>query len=267
MTLDVYFWISCLALGSLSGVLAGMFGIGGGAVMVPVLSMLFDAYALPHQHVVHLALGTSMATIIFTALSSLRAHHARGAVLWEVLGGIVPGVMLGTFLGTRLAAMVSSRALATFFGCFLIVVAAQMALNLRPKASRELPGRMGLVLGGSLIGGLSSLVAVGGGTMTVPWLTWCNVPVHKAIGTSAALGLPIAFFGTLGYLWNGYHAAGLPWGSTGYVHLPTLGCLVIASMITAPLGATLVHRLPVPVLKRFFALLLLALAARMLVHQ
>lgn len=266
LMLDVHYWAYCLALGGMAGVLAGMFGIGGGAVMVPILTMLFAAYSFPPEHVVHLALGTSMATIVFTALASLRAHQSRGAVLWQVLRDIVPGVMLGALVGTRLAAWIPARALAAFFGGFVILVAIQLALNLRPKPGRELPGRLGLAIGGAVIGGLSSLVAIGGGTMTVPWLTWCNVPIQKAIGTSAALGLPIAFFGTLGYLWNGYHVAGLPTASLGFVHLPTLACLVIASMATAPLGAWLTHRLPIAVLKRFFALLLAALAVRMIIY-
>lgn len=192
-------WLAYIALGLLAGFMAGMLGIGGGALMVPLLTMIFDAQGVPREQVLHLALGTSMATIIFTALSSLRAHHRHGAVLWETLQAFTPGVLLGTFLGSLVAARISTGGLALFFSCFTTCVAIQMTMNFKPKPHRELPGKAGLGLAGGVIGGVSALVAIGGGSLTVPYLAWCNVPVPKAIGTSAALGLPIAFFGTLGY--------------------------------------------------------------------
>lgn len=151
-----------------------------------------------------------------------------------------------------------------FFVGFMLFVAVQMLANFRPPPSRRLPGQAGLTAAGLVIGGVSSLAAIGGGALTVPFLIWCNVRPHTAIGTSAAVGLPIAVGGTLGYVWNGWGHAGLPAGSLGFVYLPALGCILAASVLTAPLGARLAHRLPVQTLKRVFAGLLVLLAGKML---
>ena len=204
MTLSL--WAAAyLALGAFSGFFAGLLGIGGGLVMVPALTMMFAAQPqFPPGEVLHLALGTSMATIIFTAVASLRTHHSHGAVLWGVFRTITPGILLGTGVGTLFASNVPTRPLAIFFAFFVSVVALQMAMNLKPKPSRELPGALGIGAVGFGIGALSSLVAIGGGALTVPFLTWCNVRVQNAIGTSAAVGLPIAIGGTLGYIFNGW---------------------------------------------------------------
>lgn len=257
-------WLTYLALGLFSGFMAGLLGVGGGAVMVPVLASLFAAQGFAPDLVLHLALGTSMATIIFTAVSSLRAHHSHGAVLWPVVRDITPGVLVGTLLGTLLASHVSSRALAVFFAAFIGYVALQMAVNFKPRPSRQLPGSLGVAAVGTGIGAVSALVAIGGGSLTVPFLTWCNVRVQQAIGTSAAVGLPIAIGGTLGYIWNGWSAAGRPQWSLGYIYLPAFACVMAASILTAPLGARLAHRLPVATLKRVFALVLVALCVKML---
>lgn len=259
-------WIlGYLALGTFAGFFAGLLGIGGGLVLVPSLAMMFSAQGLfPSGEVLHVALGTAMASIIFTALSSLRAHHNHGAVLWKVVGTITPGILLGTALGTLVASQVPTKPLGVFFTAFVCLVALQMAMNLKPKAARELPGTWGVGGVGVGIGVISSLVAIGGGALTVPFLTWCNVRVQQAIGTSAAVGLPIAIGGTAGYIFNGWHHDGLPAGSLGFVYLPAMAVLVLASMATAPYGARLTHRLPVATLKRIFAGLLVLLAAKML---
>jgi uncharacterized membrane protein YfcA len=242
-----------------------MLGIGGGLVMVPTLTMMFAAQAgFPPGEVLHLALGTSMATILFTSLSSLRAHHKHGAVLWPVVYQITPGILFGTLVGTLFAANVPAKPLALFFTVFVCFVAVQMIMNLKPKPSRELPGAGGVFAVGSGIGALSALVAIGGGSLTVPFLTWCNVRVQNAIGTSAAVGFPIAVGGSLGYIFNGWGHAELPASSLGYVYLPAFARLVPSSMLSAPLGARLAHRLPVATLKRIFAGVLIALAAKML---
>ncbi|MBN8452690.1 MAG: sulfite exporter TauE/SafE family protein [Candidatus Accumulibacter sp.] len=242
-----------------------MLGIGGGLVMVPALTMMFAAQAaFPGSEILHLALGTSMATILFTALASLRAHHRHGAVLWRVVGQITPGILLGTLLGTLFASSIPARPLAIFFTAFVCLVAVQMILNLKPKPSRDLPGAAGVIAVGVGIGALSALVAIGGGSLTVPFLTWCNVRVQHAIGTSAAVGFPIAIGGSLGYIYNGWGHPGLPEWSLGYIYLPAFVWLVPSSMLIAPLGARLAHRLPVATLKRLFAVVLIALAAKML---
>ena len=263
MTFDVW-WLAYLALGAFAGFMAGLLGVGGGAIMVPVLAVIFSASGIPAEHVLHLALGTSMATIIFTAWSSLRTHNAHGAVIWDVVLAFSPGIIVGTLLGALVAAHVSSRGLAIFFAVFISLVAIQMGFNLKPKANRELPGNAGLVGVGTGIGFVSALAAIGGGSMTVPYLSWCNVPVHRAIGTSAAVGMPIAISGTVGYLWSGWGQSGLPAGSLGYVFLPPLAFLVVMSMLTAPFGARLAHRLPIATLKRAFSLVLILLSAKML---
>ncbi len=257
-------WLAYIALGLFTGFFAGMLGIGGGLVMVPTLTLMFAAQAgFPPGEVLHLALGTSMATILFTALASLRAHHRHGAVLWSVVARITPGILFGTMLGTLFAASVPARPLALFFTGFVCLIAVQMILDARPVSSRELPGTAGVVAVGTCIGAISALVAIGGGSLTVPFLTWCNVRVQNAIGTSAAVGFPIAVGGSLGYIVNGWGEAGLPAWSLGYVYLPAFLWLVPASMLIAPLGARLAHSLPVKTLKRVFAGILILLAAKM----
>ncbi|HMV06251.1 MAG TPA: sulfite exporter TauE/SafE family protein, partial [Accumulibacter sp.] len=230
-------WLAYTALGVFTGFFAGMLGIGGGLVMVPTLTLMFAAQAaFPATEVLHLALGTSMATILFTALASLRAHHRHGAVLWPVVAQITPGILLGTLLGTLFAASVPARPLALFFTGFVCLIALQMILDIKPKPSRELPGTGGVLAVGTGIGAISALVAIGGGSLTVPFLTWCNVRVQNAIGTSAAVGFPIALGGSLGYIVNGWEQPGLPAWSLGYIYLPAFIWLVPASMLSAPLG-------------------------------
>ncbi|WP_374325254.1 sulfite exporter TauE/SafE family protein [Azonexus sp.] len=258
-------WIlAYLALGAFVGFFAGLLGVGGGGIMVPVLTTMFAAQGFPPEHLVHVALGTSMAAIVITSISSLRAHHAHGAVRWDIVRGIAPGVLLGTFGGTFVASRVASAPLAIFFGCFMAYVALQMILNVKPKPSRELPGPLGLAGVGGGIGIVSALVAIGGGSLSVPFMTWCNVRMQNAIGTSAAIGLPIALAGAAGYLINGWGSDGLPEGSVGFVYLPALVAVSLVSTFTAPLGARLAHRLPVATLKKIFAAVLVLLSTKML---
>lgn len=254
-----------MVVGSIAGLLAGLFGIGGGLVIVPMLTFTFAAQNIPHASILHMALGTSLATIIFTSLSSLRAHHNRGAVLWPVVVRITPGILAGTFFGSWIAAQLSTGFLKVFFAVFLLYVATQMLWGIKPKASRELPGSTGMFGAGSTIGIFSSFVGIGGGTLSVPFLVWHNTVMHQAIGTSAAIGLPIAIAGTAGYIVNGLTVQGLPSGSIGYIHLTALLGVISASIITAPLGAKLAHSLPVDRLKKFFALLLYVVGLRMLI--
>lgn len=253
-----------LGLGACAGFFAGLLGVGGGIVMVPVLVMLFDAQGFAANLGVHLALGTSMAAILFSALAGLRAHHRHGAVIWSVVRDITPGILLGTALGTLVARHIPTRALALIFAVFVVFLAAQMIFNLKPAPTRQLPGRFAIASAGAGIGVISSLLAVGGGALTVPFLTWCNVRMHQAIGTSAAVGFPIALGGTLGYIVNGMAAGGLPPYSLGFVYLPGLAGIVAASVVTAPIGARTAHRLPVATLRRIFAAVLVLLAGKML---
>lgn len=211
-----------------------------------------------------LALGTSLASILFTSLSSVRAHHRRGAVEWPLLRRIVPGIVIGTLAGAVLAAQMSALVLKVFFVAFLFYAAIQMWLEFKPAPHRGLPGRAGTTLAGGVIGAVSSWVGIGGGTLSVPFMLWHNVPLHRAIATSAAIGFPIALAGAAGYVLGGRGVSGLPAGSFGFVYLPALAGIVLGSVLTAPLGAFTAHRLPVRPLKRIFALLLAVLALRML---
>ena len=253
-----------LLLGASVGLLGGLFGIGGGTVLVPVLLFLFDAQHFPSEHLLHLALGTSMATIIFTALASLHKHHQHGAVNWRVVRTITPGILIGTALGALLATSIPTRGLGIFFALFVYFAAAQILFDIRPPASRQLPGNNGIRLFGVFAGGLSSLVSIGGGTVVIPFLLWGNLTLRQAIGTSAAISFPVAVGGTAGYIATGISADGLPAFSLGYVYLPCLLWTAAASVITAPLGAKAAHRINIGVLRKLFAVLLLVLATKLL---
>ena len=252
-----------LVTGTAAGLLAGMLGVGGGLIIVPILTFIFAAHGFAPQHVLHLALGTSLATIIVTSIASARAHHARRAVNWETVRSIAPGIALGCLLGAWLAAQLDTRPLKILFAAFEFYVGTQMLLQLTPDAGRSLPGRAGMTTMGTFIGIVSSLVGIGGGTLSVPFMVYCNRSMREAVGTSAAIGLPIAIFGSMGYVFSGLGQSGLPPYNLGFVHLPALAGIALASIFIAPLGAKAAHHLPVPLLKKLFALLLYALSAKM----
>jgi uncharacterized membrane protein YfcA len=261
------YWLAYLAFGCAAGVIAGLLGVGGGIVVVPALYFLFTAQGLPHDHIMQMALGTSLATIVFTSVASFRAHGRRGAVRWDIFRSITPGILVGSLVGSWIAAQLSTTFLKGFFVAFLYYVSAQMLLDIKPKATRQVPGTAGMAATGGIVGLVSNLVGIGGGTMTVPFLTWCNIPIHVAVGTASAIGLPIAAAGTVGYLANGLAADGLPSLSLGFIYLPALAGIVATSMPTAKYGARLAHALPVASLKRVFAAFLLVMATRMLVSM
>lgn len=252
----------CLT-GVFTGFCAGLFGIGGGGIMVPLLALCFGFISVPENQLIHYALGTSMAAIIPTAIASIITHHRHGAILWSVVKKFAPGILIGTFAGSLLAAWLSNYFLAVFFAVFMGVVAWKMWSNIAPPASRQLPSGISLSLVGSGIGGISALVAIGGGTMTVPFLLWCNVGLRQAIATSAAVGLPIALMGATGYAFHS--TASIENFSVGYVVWPAVLALALGSVVTAPLGAKLAHKLPTAKLKKYFAIFLLFLSVQMLV--
>ena len=256
--------LSYALLGAVAGLMAGLLGLGGGIIIVPALSYLFASQNLPIQHTVHLAVGTSLATIIFTAISSVRAHHLRGAVDWQVLKAITPGIIIGTGVGSYWASRLSTDYMKCLFAIFLIYVALQMLLDLNSKPSVTIPGKVLTLSMGVIIGGVSSLVGIGGGSISVPYLIWCNHPVRKAIGTSAAIGFPIALSGAIGYVFMGMRVQDLPSYSLGFVYLPALVGVALASVLTAPYGARLAHRFPVGYLRKGFAVFLLIMAVKMI---
>lgn len=258
-TLIVY-----LLVGAFAGTLAGLLGVGGGLVIVPVLALLFQRWGVAGNVLMHLAIGTSLATIVLTAVSSMRAHHRRGAVDWPVFRRLAPGIVAGSLLGAVVADLLPTAALRVFFGVFELAVAAQIGLNLMASPHRRLPGGAGMTVAGVVIGAVSSVVGIGGGTMTVPFLVWCNVGLRRAVATSAATGLPIAVAGAAGFVLTGWDEPNLPPLSTGYLYWPAFAGIAVASLLFAPLGARLAHTLPVHLLRRFFAVFLAILGARML---
>lgn len=255
--------LALVALGAFAGFLAGLFGIGGGMLMVPILILIFGHRGLPDDYLLKMAVATSLATILFTSVSSLRAHHGRGAVRWDIVWRFVPGILIGSLVGPQIAKLLPARVMASLFAVFVAYSAVQMFLNRKPLPSRQLPGLAGLTVVGIGIGVLSALVGAGGGFVSIPFMVWCNVVIHQAVGTSAALGLPIALAGAIGYVIAGRDLVGAPWGAFGYLYLPALIPIAAASVLTARHGAAAAHRLDVAQLKKAFAGLLFLLAAFM----
>lgn len=265
MDLSLWLLAELAALGLCAGFLAGLLGIGGGMLMVPFLTMILSGRGVGADMAVKMAIATSMATILFTSLSSVRAHHRRGAVRWEIVRGIAPGIVLGGLLaGASAFAALKGHTLALVFGLFVAFSATQMLQGKKPAASRQMPGWGGQTAAGTGIGFISGLVGAGGGFISVPFMTWCNVPIHHAVATSAALGFPIALANTVGYIVGGWNLPPVVPGTLGYLYLPALAVIASCSVLMAPLGARTAHAMNVAQLKRAFAVLLYALAAYML---
>ena len=256
--------VELLVLGCIAGFLAGLLGVGGGAMLVPFMILVLSLKAMPAQHIVKMAIATSLATICFTSVSSVRAHHRRGAVRWDLVRLLAPGIVIGGLVGAQIAKQLPPNALALLFAAFIGYSATQMFIDAKPKPTRQLPAPAGMVGVGTLIGAMSSLVGAGGAFVSVPFMVACNVPIINAVGTSAAIGFPVALAGTVGYIVAGWSLHDMPPGTLGYLYLPALLTLATASVVTAPLGARAAHRLDVRQLKRAFACLLYALATYML---
>ncbi len=257
-------FLAYVATGAAVGFVSGMLGIGGGMVMVPALAALFAGQSLWPAHGLHLALGTSMATVLFTGASSVRTHHRLGGVDWSIVKRLGPGMALGALVASGISGWLPQRALALTFALIVYGAAAQILMSRQPEsAARGLPGSLGLWLVGLFIGVIAGLVSAGGACLSMPFLLWCGVPIRTAIGTGAALGLPVAALGIAGYVGSGWSVGGAPWGALGFVYAPALAAIVVASMPMAQWGARVAHRLPVQTLRRLFALLLFGVATRM----
>ena len=257
--------LALAALGLATGFLAGLLGIGGGMLIGPFMTIILSALGVPSDLAVKMAIATSMATIMFTSISSVRAHHKRGAVRWDIVKGLAPGIVIGGAIASAgVFALLKGSYLAIFFALFVSFSATQMFLDKKPKPSRQMPGTTGQVAAGSVIGFLSGLVGAGGGFISVPFMVAHNISIIHAVATSAALGFPIALANTVGYVISGASLPNLPPHSLGYVWLPALAVIASCSVFTAPLGAKVAHRLPVAKLKKVFALILYSLAAYML---
>jgi uncharacterized membrane protein YfcA len=262
--MDASLIVAFLLLGAVVGFLAGLLGIGGGMTMVPLLTIVFTGQGFPPEHIVHMAVATATATILFTSVSSMREHQRYGAILWPVVAGMAPGIVVGSLAGPQFVGAMSTAALSVFFGVFVAVAATQLLLDRKPKPSRELPGKSGLFAVGGAIGLVSSMVGAGGAFMSVPFMIACNVNIRNCVATSAALGLPIAVAGTIGFVIAGLRQTGMPPHTLGYVYLPALLAIVAASVVAAPIGARAAHRWHVKKLQRAFAVLLYVLAGYML---
>ena len=254
--------LTLLLAGAAAGLVAGLLGIGGGVIIVPVLSLVFIRQGVDPEIIIKVAVGTSLATIMVTAVSSIWAHHRRGAVRWPLFRIMAPGVVIGSLVGAWIADLLPGLWLTVAFILFLTSVSVQMAWE--PVAGhRELPGPWPMRGVSAVVGIISALMGIGGGTLHVPYLSRYGIPVKQAIATAAALGLPLAVASTAGFVVTGLDETGLPEQSLGYVNLPAFAGVVGASILFAPLGARLAHSLPDKLLKRVFALFLFILALRM----
>lgn len=258
--------LTYLILGSCAGVLAGLFGIGGGLIIVPTLIISFDLKGVAPEVATHLAVGTSLATIIFTSLSSIVSHHRKAAVRWAVFRPLAIGLTLGAIAGVLTAGSLSGSLLRLFIGIFAVAIGVQMALALKPKPARSLPRDSALVGVGGIIGWAAAIFGIGGGSMTVPYLNWNNISIQQAVGTSAACGLPIALMGAATNVVEGWQAPELPVWSLGFVYLPALAGIALTSIPFARVGAGLAHRLPATTLKRCFSLLLFIVGGRFILQ-
>ncbi len=256
--------ITYLVLGALAGTVAGLFGIGGGLLIVPVLIFSFQAQGMSAEVLTHAAVATSLATIVITSISSTLAHNKKRAVRWDIFWPLAFGILFGAVLGVNTAVQLPGAWLQIALGCFALVVAVQMALNLKPDAGETAVSKPGLSGAGVVIGWASSIFGIGGGTLTVPYLSWKRVVMQQAVATSAACGLPIAITAALTNIWVGWHAPGMPEWSAGYIYLPAFVGIVLTSSLFAKVGAKLAHSLPPVLLKRIFALFLVVVGLRFL---
>jgi len=263
--MDIVYWLIYLGVGIFVGFFAGLLGIGGGSVMVPILSLMFTSQEFSSDNVVHMALATSMATIIPGGVASAWMHHKHKAVNWLVVKQMLPGILVGTFSGAVIAHFSSTAFLKTFFVGFICFLALQLLFDLKPRSRHALPGTGGMFVFGVVMGVISSFAGIGGAVLSIAFLTWCNFRMHDAIGTAAAIGVPLAIAGTIGFVATGLFDRGLPMWSLGYVYLPAFAGIAITSFAIAPLGAKLAHRMPVVVLRRVFVVFLVALAVKMAV--
>ena len=253
-----------LGTGAVAGILAGLLGVGGGLFIVPVLLFVLPISGVSSDSLMLIAVATSLATIVITSISSVRAHHKRGAVQWSIFWRLTPGIVLGAWLGAFVADWLSNLVLTAFFGCAVILIGIQMWFAKQPEQGNYQPGRIAYGSSGVVIGMISAMIGIGGGSLTVPLLHYWRKPIVKAVATAAAGGLPIALAGTLGFVYTGWQAPNLPTMSLGYVYLPAAGLILISSSLFAPLGAHWAHRVNATVLKKIFAVFLILVGIKVL---
>lgn len=247
-----------LLAGAAAGFAGGLFGIGGGFVVVPALIFLLPLLDVAPEEIAHVAVGTSLASIIFTSLRSTRSHATRGAVDFDLLRSWALWVVLGTGVGTMVAGMISSRQLALIFGIGVLGFAVYFLLPARKGAPlfAGFPTGLSRVGIATSLGAFSTLLGIGGGTVTTVTMTVCGAPIHRAIGTAAGMGAIIALPSTIGFMIIGHGVPGIGWGSIGYVNLPAASALIATSMFLAPYGVAAAHHLPATILRAFFGIYL-----------
>ncbi|MCK5480605.1 MAG: sulfite exporter TauE/SafE family protein [Gammaproteobacteria bacterium] len=256
--------LTYLLTGAAAGLMAGLLGIGGGLVIVPALALFFASQGFATETLMHFAVGTSLATIIPISISSLLAHHRRNSIDWQAVRGLVPGIMAGALAGAWLARQLGSPGLALLFGVFEILVAVHLLIGRQAGAHRALPGAAGLGVAGAVIGGISAMLGIGGGTLSVPFLLWNRVDIRTAVGTAATCGLPIAIAGAAGFAISGWKVAAPAGLNSGFIYWPAVFWIALASVPMAPVGARLAHSLPRTMLQRVFALLLALIGLKMI---
>ena len=253
-----------LATGVFAGLASGLLGVGGGLIIVPVLYYIFNAQGLPSENIMHMALATSLATIIITSISSTRAHHKKQAVLWPVFLLLAPGICIGAWFGGIAASETKTDILKPGFGIFEFIIALYLLWNHQSPQHTVSLNKIKSTTGGFIIGVISAIVGIGGGTLTIPFLHWHNIAIRNAVATSAACGLPIAVFGAASYVYAGWSVSNLPEQTLGYIHLPAFIFIIITSFLFAPVGARLAHRIPEDILKKGFAIFLILIGLKMI---
>lgn len=259
----IYVWF--ILAGSFAGICAGLFGIGGGMIVVPALVWIFTAHGFSPDIVAHLAVGTSLATIIVTSISSLMAHNKQGGVRWDVWKHMAIGLVIGSLLGASIAEKINGHVLEAMIGVAALLVAFKMLfLPNKERADKSLPSiptQFGAATG---IGLASAIFGIGGGSLTVPFLNYSGLSMKQSVGTSAACGLPISIAGAIGFAWFGKNVQNLSSGTIGFVHISAFIFISIASFIMAKVGARLAHKLPAMTLKRAFGVLLIFAGGQLL---
>lgn len=252
-----------MGIGCMVGLLSGMLGVGGGILIVVLLNLFYSMHNFAPGHAYYLILGTSMASIVISSFTSFWVHKSKGSVDWKVFRQVVPGTFIFTIVGTMLSPRMPIQFLKAIFMVFIVYVGIQLFLNYKPKSERTLPGRLGMFILGGVTGCFSGMLGIAGGNIFIPAALWFNMPMRTVVGTSAGMGSLIALTGAIGYYWQGHAVHGLPEWSLGYIYLPAVLGIAITSMIAAPIGATLAHKVPVLTLKRCYAVFLFISAARM----
>jgi uncharacterized membrane protein YfcA len=262
--LDIQLILLLLLAGSIAGFIAGLFGVGGGIVVIPVALWVLKNQHIESEYIQHIAVGTSLTVMVFTTFISSAGHYRKKAIDVRVFKSMAPGIIIGSIIGSMLASKIPSESLQIVFIVFSYLISIKTLAGFNPNSKWHLPKSAGLFGVGSVIGSLSGMLGIGGGVFNVPFLLSCKVPVNKAIGTSAALSWGVAISGALSYLWSGLQVVDLPEGTFGFCYWPVAITLIITTSIFAPIGVRLTHALPPKVMQIIFGLMLLAVSTKIL---